>query len=189
MHTLEAGLSAAHSEAGVACLSVKPSQCFQTSCACGLAARRKALHHCCALSRAQAVLSSLIPFQPRYVFHVRLSANEHLLKSAALKGVAAHAQRPYLPAMAANQGDMASQGGCMLGARHAYSVSCLLPTKHLSIGLMQRLYSGAAGGAWLLVKGLEGLPAGKAAAGRQPRHRGLAPDAAEAPAESPRPMR
>ena len=93
MHALEAGLSAVSCEAGVACLSVKPSKCFQTSCACGLTARRKGLHRCRALSRTQAVLSSLFLFQPCSVFHVRLSAKEQLVTSADSRGVAAHAQR------------------------------------------------------------------------------------------------
>ena len=80
MHAPEAGSPAQSLEAGATRLSVKPSECFQASCARSPAARRKGLHHCRALSRAQALLRSIFPFQPRSVFNVGLSVSKQLVK-------------------------------------------------------------------------------------------------------------
>ena len=72
IHALEAGQPALSSETDVACLSVKPSECFQTLCARSPALQRKPLHRCCALGRAQALLSGIFPFLPCSIFHIRL---------------------------------------------------------------------------------------------------------------------
>ena len=56
----------------MACLSVEPSECFYTLRARGPAAQWEGLHRCCALGRAQGLLSSIFPCLPRSILCIRL---------------------------------------------------------------------------------------------------------------------